>query len=182
MQFRPRLTGASGSPWVATTRPFFTPTSTEQPVPQNPAGVPQPTLRQVVLGDAPTSILSRSKIMRLVYEAQATATEQDILEARLGPKVALFEALIAGLPSDLPMTVALLPGPSHSGSPGSLSGTYQELVGNALVDVFAQRSETLIDLRAADLDAADYHPLDGHLNTQGHSKVAAFLSTQLPCR
>jgi len=34
MQLRPRLTGASGSPWVATTRPFWTPTSTEQPVPQ----------------------------------------------------------------------------------------------------------------------------------------------------
>src|SRR5574338_1272810 len=34
MQFRPRLTGESGSPWVATTRPFCTPTSTEQPVPQ----------------------------------------------------------------------------------------------------------------------------------------------------
>ena len=35
MQFSPRLTGASGSPWVATTRSFLTPTSTLQPVPQN---------------------------------------------------------------------------------------------------------------------------------------------------
>src|SRR6478752_2680227 len=38
MQFRPRLTGASGSPWVATTRPFWEPTSTEQPVPQKRHG------------------------------------------------------------------------------------------------------------------------------------------------
>src|SRR5574343_821415 len=34
MQFRPRLTGASGSPWVATPRPSLTPTRTPQPVPQ----------------------------------------------------------------------------------------------------------------------------------------------------
>src|SRR3989344_729313 len=34
MQLRPLFTGASGSPWVATTRPSFTPTSTPQPVPQ----------------------------------------------------------------------------------------------------------------------------------------------------
>ncbi len=35
MQLRPRLTGASGSPWVATIRPSLVPTSTLQPVPQN---------------------------------------------------------------------------------------------------------------------------------------------------
>src|SRR5690606_5396495 len=38
MQLSPRLTGASGSPWVATTRPSCTPTSTEQPVPQKRHG------------------------------------------------------------------------------------------------------------------------------------------------
>jgi hypothetical protein len=38
MQLRPRLTGASGSPCVATTRSFLTPTSTLQPVPQNRQG------------------------------------------------------------------------------------------------------------------------------------------------
>ena len=34
MQFKPRLTGASGSPWVATILPPLVPTSTPQPVPQ----------------------------------------------------------------------------------------------------------------------------------------------------
>ena len=34
MQLRPLFTGASGSPWVATTRPSLVPTSTPQPVPQ----------------------------------------------------------------------------------------------------------------------------------------------------
>lgn len=34
-QFRPRLTGASRSPWVATTRPSLTPTPTEHPVQQD---------------------------------------------------------------------------------------------------------------------------------------------------
>src|SRR5690606_18912691 len=38
MQLSPRLTGASGSPWVATTRPSCTPTSTEQPGPQKRHG------------------------------------------------------------------------------------------------------------------------------------------------
>ena len=38
MQFRPRLTGASGSPWVATTRPFWVPTRTLQPTPQKRHG------------------------------------------------------------------------------------------------------------------------------------------------
>lgn len=38
MQFRPRLTGASGSPWQATTRPCCVPTNTPQPVPQKRHG------------------------------------------------------------------------------------------------------------------------------------------------
>src|SRR5574343_760866 len=38
MQFSPRLTGASGSPWVATTLPSCTPTITAQPVPQKRQG------------------------------------------------------------------------------------------------------------------------------------------------
>ena len=38
MQFRPRLTGAFGSPCVATTRPSLLPTRTEQPVPQKRQG------------------------------------------------------------------------------------------------------------------------------------------------
>src|SRR6187401_1445313 len=38
MQFSPRLTSASVSPWVATTLPSLTPTITPQPVPQNRHG------------------------------------------------------------------------------------------------------------------------------------------------
>ena len=38
MQFRPRLTSASVSPWVATTLSSLTPTITPQPVPQNRHG------------------------------------------------------------------------------------------------------------------------------------------------
>ena len=38
MQFRPRLTSASVSPWVATTLPSLTPTITPQPVPQKRHG------------------------------------------------------------------------------------------------------------------------------------------------
>ena len=37
-QLRPRLTSARMSPWVATTRPSFTPTMTQQPVPQKRQG------------------------------------------------------------------------------------------------------------------------------------------------
>ena len=37
-QFSPRLTSASASPWVATTRPFLVATITEQPVPQKRQG------------------------------------------------------------------------------------------------------------------------------------------------
>src|SRR4051812_21582216 len=38
IQFRPRLTSASVSPWVAMTLPSFTPTMTPQPVPQKRQG------------------------------------------------------------------------------------------------------------------------------------------------
>src|SRR6476620_7049206 len=38
MQFSPRLTSASVSPWVATTLPSLTPTITPQPVPQKRHG------------------------------------------------------------------------------------------------------------------------------------------------
>ena len=38
MQFRPRLTSASVSPWVATTLPSLTPTITPHPVPQKRHG------------------------------------------------------------------------------------------------------------------------------------------------
>ena len=38
MQLRPLLTGANGSPWVATTRPAWVPTRTEHPVPQKRQG------------------------------------------------------------------------------------------------------------------------------------------------
>ena len=78
MQFSPRLTGASGSPWVATILPFWTPTSTEQPVPQK---------RQAALSQR-TSVLLPSVAalatigMLMPAEAAAAATALVLMNSR----------------------------------------------------------------------------------------------------
>src|SRR5690606_14156252 len=70
MQFRPRLTGESGSPWVATTRSFCTPISTEQPVPQKRQGIL--SQRTLVLS-ADCAWTTAGKVMPAVVAAAATA-------------------------------------------------------------------------------------------------------------
>ena len=52
MQLSPRLTGASGSPWVAMMRPFLVPTSTLQPVPQKRQGALSQRMSSLVFAKA----------------------------------------------------------------------------------------------------------------------------------
>src|SRR5690606_16820025 len=78
MQFRPRLTGESGSPWVATMRPFCTPTSTEQPVPQKR----QAALSQRTLVLAPPSCAWVTTGMPMPAVAAAAAIALFLMNSR----------------------------------------------------------------------------------------------------
>src|SRR5574337_2602 len=80
MQLMPRLTGESGSPWVATTRPFCTPTSTEQPTPQKRhAALSQRTL----VDGLPACCASATTGMPIPAVAAAAATALVLMNSRL---------------------------------------------------------------------------------------------------
>jgi hypothetical protein len=80
MQLRPRLTWESGSPWVATTRPFCTPTSTEQPVPQKrQAALSQRTA--VVFSAGAASLAARAG-MEMPAVAAAVAMAWVLMKSR----------------------------------------------------------------------------------------------------
>src|SRR5690606_39305364 len=80
MQFRPRLTGASGSPWVATTLLFCTPTSTEQPVPQKRHGALSQRMTLLALACSADSTVVGTAMPAV---AAAAATALALMKSRL---------------------------------------------------------------------------------------------------
>ncbi len=80
MQLSPRLTGASGSPWVATTRPDWVPTRTEHPVPQKRHGA----LSQLILVFSSLTIRLVATLGILIpATAAAEAAAFALIKARL---------------------------------------------------------------------------------------------------
>ena len=89
MQFSPRLTGASGSPWVATTLSFCTPTSTAQPVPQKRQGaLSQRT--PTSLADLPVAFGAASTTIGMPAAAALAARAWDFRKSRRLDSIVFF--------------------------------------------------------------------------------------------
>src|SRR5690606_2457460 len=94
MQFRPRLTGASGSPGVATTLLFCTPTSTEQPVPQKRHGALSQRMTLLALACSADSTVVGTAMPAV---AAAAATALALMKSRLFSDMVELPLPVAGL-------------------------------------------------------------------------------------
>ena len=81
-QFSPRLTSASGSPWVATTRPFCVPTSTAQPVPQKRQGALSQRMESLPLPATLGIALGAAFASGIPALAAAAATAEILIKSR----------------------------------------------------------------------------------------------------
>ncbi len=162
------------------------------PVPQRPkpAAARRQTLASLILGpDAgPAHPLGRLEIARRLGLFQPRSNlDEARLQQRLRPALDLFHALATKMQQRLQhsqrrFAVALLAGRRFVEAPASPSARYQDHLRRRLIDELPRRGIPVIDLAlplrqqgGADL----YHPNEGHLNQQGHRRIANILADEL---
>lgn len=104
-------------------------------------------------------------------------------ESRFETERGLLDAIVARTELSLRsrsvrLTVAVLPGREVYANPDSVLASFQRQATGWVTASSERRGISMVDLTPT-LSAADYFPVDGHLNERGHCRVAAALSRSL---
>lgn len=183
-------------------KPYFSQSGDElilrnTPVPQAPSPTPDARLelRNAVLGEnSPSAIdrlATRSVLLAGLWERYSGIDlSTSDLRSRFTPAIDLFKRIAdsarqATVQRGASFTVVVLAGRSFVETPKSMSAAYQQCLREEVL-AWADESHVAVvdlagDLRQAYADGGEswYYKNDGHLNPEGHAKVASILADRL---
>ncbi|MCC6795744.1 MAG: SGNH/GDSL hydrolase family protein [Candidatus Hydrogenedentes bacterium] len=183
-------------------KPYFALSGSEldlrnTPVPQAPSPTPDARLelRKTVLGESsPTAIdqvVARSVLLAGVWERYSGMDlSTSDMRSRFTPAIELFKRIAdraqhVAVQRGASFTVVVLAGRSFVETPRSMSATYQQYLREEIL-AWADKSHVgVVDLAGelreayADRKESWYYRNDGHLNPEGHAKVASILADKL---